>query len=65
MSIQRRIYLRTMWFVAYNWAFPFFLGTAFSLGLITWAEQDILDLAEQSFTASFDAVISRCSVEAP
>ncbi len=47
-----RIYFRTLRFIAFNWAVPFFMGIAVALALITYGEDNMLDLLTQSFVTA-------------
>lgn len=61
MRTQARIYFRTLRFVSMNWAFPFCIGIAVSLGLVTYGEANMLDLLSQSFDESFKAAVQSCA----
>jgi len=61
MRTQARIYFRTLRFVSMNWAFPFFLGIAVSLALVTYTQVEMLDLLSQAFDESFKSAVQSCA----
>lgn len=56
-----RFYLRTLRFVAYHWAIPFFVGMAISMLIVVFTEDQIFQLMTRAFDQSFQAVISSCA----
>lgn len=54
-----RVYLRTLRFVAYNWAPPFFFGALFAMAIAWWDVSMIAQAAE----SGFNAAISACAPE--
>jgi hypothetical protein len=61
MSMQARIYFRTLRFVSMNWFAPFFLGIGVALALVTYAETEVLKLLGEAFAQSFQTVIQSCA----
>jgi len=61
MNAKARLYFRTLRFVAMNWGFPFFIGIATALAIVTYAEVSILEALGEAFDQSFEAVIQSCA----
>ncbi|MGL4317337.1 MAG: hypothetical protein ACRCTL_12085 [Pseudomonas sp.] len=55
--MKRRIYLRTLWFVAYNWAPPFFFGALFAMFIVWWD----LEMIVEAFMTSINATVASCA----
>lgn len=55
--MKRRIYLRTLWFVAYNWAPPFFAGMAASMVVAWWD----MAMVVEAFEYGVNAAVATCA----
>jgi len=61
MNVKARLYFRTLRFIALNWGFPFFMGIATAIAIVTYAEASILEALGEAFDQSFKAVIQSCA----
>ena len=59
--MRYRIFFRTLRYVAYHWLPPFFGGCALAMALITWGNLELIELLDETFNASFNAVVTACA----
>lgn len=60
--MKYRIFLRTLKFIAFYWSLPFFIGTVFTLSLVYWVQDDLLQSMDREFLQVIDAVVTQCAL---
>ncbi len=61
IPMRRRIFLRTLRYVAYHWTVPFLAGCAAAVALFTLGEVHMAEGLERVFIESFETVVASCA----